>query len=519
MQIRENMPWPPTNLLYLKMMEHSAWYSGDAEAIANFYSQYLYENLQNVPYPLQKDRTFWGRQIRTQGEIYVHVPIAGDIAETSANFLFSESPTIKIAQAHEIRANQSYKDSQTELDNMLMENGFFAKILEGAETCAAIGGCYIKLAWDSDLSPYPLPVIVQADRAIPEFRFGMLVAVTFWKVVETDGNKVYRLLERYERGAITYKLYEGTADRLGKEVSLETCEETKDLEDVNTIDELLVVYVPNVLPNRLDRSSYLGRSDYLGIEGLMDSLDEIFSLWVREIALAQARLLIPEQFLINTESGRKFDIDKTLFVKLDIDPTTVNGNNLITPQQFEIRADQFEKSALNYLERIITSAGYSPQSFGLNIQGRAESGTALSMRERKSFATKGKKENYWEPALRRIVKLMCLIYKEELYGKIETDVEINVSFNDGITNNLNELANSVKLISDAMAVSTDTKVRLLHPEWDEEQIQAEVQRIMEENNIKFPIPEGNLDIFQINENKSEGNLDGLEDGFEEGEEV
>lgn len=526
MQIKENMAWPPMDFLYWKMAEHSAWYSGDAEVLANFYTEYLYKNLQNLPYTLRNGESFWGRQIKNQGEIFVHVPIAGDIAETSANFLFSESPTIKIAQAHEIKANQSYKDTQSALDDMLMGNGFFAKILEGAETCSALGGVFIKIAWDNEISPYPIPVIVQADRAIPEFKFGILSAVTFWKVIDADdnGNKVFRLLERYEKGSITYKLYLGTADRLGKEVDLKSHDETKDLVDVETVDELLAVYVPNVLPNRFDRSSYLGRSDYAGIEGLMDSLDEVFSSWVREVALAQAKLLVPESFLKDTGTGKKYNLDQMLYVKLDIDPTTLNGTSGITPQQFAIRADEFEKTALNLMDRIITSAGYSPQSFGLNIQGRAESGTALSMRERKSFATKGKKENYWGPALKRIVKLMMLVYNKELGGKLDVDVDVNVAFNDGVTNNLQELATSVKMISDAMAASTDTKVRLLHPEWDEDQIQAEVERIREENGLgAVPPPDGILDLAQMsfdktNNNPNDGNKDSQNqnDNLEEG---
>lgn len=513
MQIKENMAWPPMDFLHWKMAEHSAWYSGDAEVLANFYTEYLCKNLQDLPYPLRNGESFWGRQIKNQGEIFVHVPIAGDIAETSANFLFSESPTVKIAQAHEIKASQSYKDTQDALDDMLTENSFFSRILEGAETSAAMGGVFIKIAWDNEISPYPIPVVVQADRAIPEFKFGILSKCTFWKVVDIDGTKVYRLLEHYEKGSIRYELYIGTDDRLGKKVELSAHEDTKDLEDIETVDELLCVYVPNVLPNRLDRSSYLGRSDYSGIEGLMDSLDEVFSSWVRDVALAQAKILVPESFLRDTGTGKKYNLDQMLYVKLDIDPTTLNGTNGITPQQFAIRADEFEKTSLNLMDRIITSAGYSPQSFGLNIQGRAESGTALSMRERKSFATKGKKENYWGPALKRIVKLMMLVYNEELEGKLDVDVDVNVAFNDGVTNNLNELATSVKMISDAMAASTDTKVRLLHPEWDEDQIQAEVARITEENGLgAVPPPDGNLDLAQMNFGKTNNNPNGDNEG-------
>lgn len=509
--IKEGMAWPPfTNILSMKMAEHSAWYSGDAEVLANFYHEYMDKNIFNTPY-VARDESFWSRQISNHGEIMVHVPIAGDIAETSANFLFGESPLIRISEVMDKNTSQSYKDTQNELDKMLLQNDFYNRILQAAETCSAMGGAYIKIAWDSDLSEYPIPVVVQADRAIPEFKFGILTSVTFWKTVEFNekSNKVYRHIERYEKGAIINELYLGTADRLGRKVDLKDHESTEDFEElINTPDSLLAVYIPNMLPNRLDRSSYLGRSDYSGIEGLMDSLDEVYSLWVREIVLAQGRVFIPESFLDKSSGKSKFNVDRMMYVKLDVDPLVDAG---ITPAQFEIRADEFEKTALNFLERIITSAGYSPQSFGLNIQGRAESGTALSIRERKSFATKNKKEKYWESAVKKIVHDMMLVYNEEMNGKLDTDININVSFSDGITNDLSELSNSIKLISDAQAASVETKVRLLHTEWDEEQIKEEVQKIIDENGLaKMDNPDEQFDTELLEYQKSKAIIDNEE---------
>lgn len=500
MKITDNMVWPPMGLTMWKMYEHSAWYSGDAEILANFYSEYLSQNFLNVQYPIRNGESFWGRQIKNKGEVFIHVPIAGDIAETSANFLFGESPIIKITQSQEEEPVQKYADSQSTLDDMLLESGFFSKILEGAESCAAIGGIYVKVAWDEELSEYPIPVVVQADKGIPEFKYGILTAVTFWKTIHANesGDKVYRLLEYYEKGKITNTLYLGTSDKLGVKIDLTSMPETEDLEEIIlTIDELLVVYIPNMLPNRLNRSSYNGRSDLSGIEGLMDALDETFSSWMKDVILAQGRILLPEGYLkLNADGNKSFNYDKMLYVEMDIDPN-VEGNK-ITAQQFAIRANDFEKTALNLLERIITSAGYSPQSFGLSISGRAESGLALNIRERKSFSTTGKKQNYWQRGIKKLVELMILAYSEELDGDIAIDSEINITFSDGITNNATEVATSIKMLGEAMAVSTNTKVRLLHPDWEEEQVKVEVALILEENGLGvMPVPENNPDTAQL----------------------
>lgn len=501
--IKEGMVWPPMDLLSWKMAEHSAWYSGDPERIADYYSRMIDKNLQSMPYPIRTSESFWGRQYRNTGDCFVHVPIASDISETCANILFGESPIVEVAQAHERTTSASYKAAQDGLDLMLMESGFFRKILEGAETGSAIGGTYIKVAWDDELSPYPIPVVQQADSALPTFSFGILKDVTFWKVLPAvdDHRNVYRLFELYEKGSIKYSLYKGTDDKVGMMVDLGSHPETEGMQEVvDTFGELLVVYVPNVLPNRIDRNSYIGRSDYHGIEGMMDSLDEVYSSWLKDIVLAQGKIHIPEAFLSKDGEGKKsFNVDRMMYVKLDMDPTI--ENKPITATQFDIRAEQFEKSAMAFLERIITSAGYSPQSFGLNIEGKAESGTALNIRERKTYATKVKKEQYWQLALKQLVQKMILVYNKVLDGGIEGDIEVDVAFSDSSGNGLNEVATAVKMIADAQAASVDTKVRMLHPDWEEEQILAEVKAIIDENGIGMvvPAPDGNPDLNQMDE--------------------
>ena len=47
---------------------------------------------------------------------------------------------------------------------------------------------------------------------------------------------------------------------------------------------------------------------------------------------------------------------------------------------FALRTDEHRDTMLTLVERVASAAGYSPQDFGLNIEGRAESGTALRLR-------------------------------------------------------------------------------------------------------------------------------------------
>ena len=142
-----------------------------------------------------------------------------------------------------------------------------------------------------------------------------------------------------------------------------------------------VAYVPNMLPNRVDRRSPNGRSDYQGVEGVLHSLDETMTSWMRDIRLGKARIIVPEGYL-HTKGlgdGQSFDEDREVFTPLNLPENMAAGTELevIT---FDLRTVEHRDTMLTLVERVASAAGYSPQDFGLNIEGRAESGTALRLR-------------------------------------------------------------------------------------------------------------------------------------------
>lgn len=500
-KITENMEWPPMDLERHKMKEHSTWYSGEAELLANFYFDNDLQNYLSLNYGTRNSNKFWARQIKNNSSFFIHVPVANDIAETSSTFLFGESPIIRFASDSE-----GMKKCQDELDKMLVESGFYRKIVEAAEVASAIGGVFIKVAWDSELSDYPIPVVVQPEQAFPRFKFGKLTEVELVYEVSNDGSTVYRLVERISKGKIENELYKGSSDRLGNKVDLKECNATKPLEEsVETADVMTCFYIPNLLPNKLNRQSPSGRSDLHGIETLMDALDETFSAWMADIQIARGKIHVPTGYIQKLEGGKtKFNIDTMMYEEMDIDPTAMSKP--IEATQFAIRSAEFEQTCLNLLDRIITSAGYSPQSFGLNIAGRAESGTALNVRERKTYGTTNKKQAYWEGALKDIVNAMCTIKNAFLGGGFTCELDVNIAFMDSVSNNTAETATSVKTLADAKAISTETKVRMVHPEWTDTQIEEEVERILNDESAGMP-QDNPEDVFELGfgGNNKEGN--------------
>lgn len=483
--------WPPRDWKPILdvQAEWAAWYSGDPNRIAEVHSGLVYT-------PTRKGR-FWAQDVREERRVMLHVPLASDLAAVSADMLFSEPPKFVIPEAASGN-NTAAKKTQDVLERLAEQNELHNRLLEAAEQAAGVGGVYLRVVMDPELANYPILSPVPGDSALPEFRWGRLVAVTFWRTVYDDGKTVLRHLERHElregRGVILHGLYMGTIDMLGRKIPLDEHEATRGLPEETLLPEgvgLAVRYVPNMRPARRFRhipaAAQLGQADFAGAEGLLDALDEVYTSWIRDVRLAKARIIVPRDYLERGEDGNwRFDMDREIWAGLDMDPSA-EGQTAPTPVQFEIRTQEHEAAALHLIERIVDHAGYSPQTFGLRIEGRAESGTALRIRERRTFVTQARKQRYWQAPLAGILHVM-LVLAREVYGNREIDANLqpHVQFEDSIAPSTLELAQTAEVLMRAKAASTETLVRLVHPDWSDEQVQAEVQRIYAEQGLGMP---------------------------------
>lgn len=473
--------YPPENHkhIFRVYQEHNAWHTGDPAVLRKVYA--------DVPQDYRPRRyMFWTRKGATELQIdrhQLHVPLAGDIAQTSADLLFSEPPKFVIEDTD--FSDSDKMNTQDWFDDLVRKCGLKNKLLEAGEISSALGGVFLRLVWNTEFMKNPTIQVVSPDRAIATFMYGQLVAVGYVTEYESpDGQNFYRHIEHHEDGYIHHALYEGTKSNIGIRVSLDRLEETADLLDEIKLpfDSLASVYVPNQRPLRRLKGYEYGRSDYDGIEGLFDAIDEAYTSWMRDVRLGKSRIIVPTEYLERRGRGRgaSFDIDAEVFTGLEIDPN--NENKGIQPVQFEIRHEQHKTTVMELIDRAVTAAGYSPQSFGINIEGRAESGTALKLRERKSFTTQGKKQRYWTQPLEEILEKLQIL-DVELFSKQYKPIRPRIEWQDAVQQDVRESATVIESLHRAQAASLETKVRLLNPELSEEEVAEEVLRIATNFNL------------------------------------
>lgn len=491
---KEGTEFPPTDYrgYYNKITEWAAWYSGDPEQLLHLYSSSLF-------FPETSEGLFWSRIEREERAGILHLPLAGDISSTSANLLFSEVP--------EFRYDKKGPGGDR-ITDFLQENGFNNILLEAAELAAAMSGAFLKLDIDPDLIQLPIVSIITPLQAIPYFRRGWLTEVLFFRTVreEKEGLTKWRLFELRHRDGdylkIEYKLYKGTKDRVGREVGLESIDETAELgltDIAYRMPGLACVYIPNMRPNRIMPGSPIGINDFNGgIITMMDSLDFAWTSWMRDLELGMAQIMVDEDLLEKPEGGiitqdtsdarLRFNKFQKAFIKLNLAPWRMGGENVkpIEQIQFDIRVDAHLRTCEALIYNIVSQCGYSPQTFGLSEGGRISeaSGTALRIRERKSLLTREKKSRYWQPQIALLLWQMQLLdVRSGLAPKSHQAQKVDVELQDSIIVEERDQSETIRNLDMAKAVSVYTKVKMLHPEWAEEDVEAEVQRISDEQGM------------------------------------
>lgn len=513
-----NTPWPPAAIkeVAAEVQAWTAWWTGDEKGLRESYS----ESTTTAARPSQLaggvygavGRWFWGRPSHdlTNPVRRVHIPIAGEICQASADLVFAERPTVKV------EAGRSSNRAQARFDEVSGED-FWSAWHRAAEIAAAQGAAFIRVTVDTDVSEAPFLTVEQLANSIPEFRWGKLVGVMFWWELPVEstsllggvlgGVRVFRHVERHEldefgNGVVLHALYEGTPDSLGSMVPLTEHSATAGL----AVDErgaavampqtpgLGVVLVSNGGTSRRLRNnpvgSHLGRSDLEGIESLLDQIDETASDWTRARRLARPRILVSSDLLDDggPGGGAAFNVDREVFTEIpNLSAGGTKSGLPIEPVEFKFSTDQYQATFDALVKKAIEGAGYSASTFGESgsLGGAALTATEIRAREARSYRTRDRKTRALSSAIEAAVfKLLSVDAALGAEGVIPATV--TVTFPDGVTESPKEKAEVARAMADSGSYSLRERVRYAHPDWEDSKIDAEVQAITEDKAAATP---------------------------------
>lgn len=489
-----NSEWPPKQFeqVYGDIAKWSAWWASSPEELSRVYGGTTDSTLERS-WTAQGglvgavQRFFWGTKTAAgEQRTKLHVPLASEIASTSADLLFAQPPTVKVDGDGEDKVTQDRIDD-------LFDDSTGQQLHEAAEACAALGHAYLRVGWDRDVEPDgPLLSVVDADAALPHYRYGRLQSVTFVREWADNGT-VLRHLESHEPGWIWHAVYLGDHRSLGRQVSLSDHAQTADLVDDEMIaddmrdgsgiptglDRLDVVGVKNARTRtwrHLPVARDLGRADISGIEQTLDALDDAWSSWMRDIRLGRSMIHVPSHMLDTNGPGREatFNLNREMYVGLNSPP---DGALQLTETQFKIRFEEHAGTTRALADVCVDGAGYSRQTFGLDPSTSTQTATESWARQVKTQHTRNGKIRHWKPGLRNLTRLMLAVDRVQFNGQGNPDAPVIIKFADTVSESQVVRAQTAALLFNAEAASTQTRVEMVHNDWDEKQIAKEVALI------------------------------------------
>lgn len=408
---------------------------------------------------------------------YVVDPLAERIPGAFADLIYGEAPTFKASQ----------DSDQDHLDEMVEANGLADGLRGGVGIASSEGSAWWRILADRSC-PYPTIEWHSRLTVVPNFSGHQLRAVAFVQELErppfeeADSHAVWRYVELQARGVTRNLLYrsEDRQDGLGKPRPLGDHYFTADLDEqwVHGLDLILAGHVPNV--SGAHGTKVQGRSDYHGVRDLLLELNEAASIGSENMKLtAKKRVVLSKQFL-DAEGNFPEGVDVLLAEETDADPEKPGQ----APQVLEW---SFDASALvEWIEHLtdttLTRARVAPQLVGRYTEG-AQTGPAFRARLLDSLLAAGGKARPWDTEVPKILRAAQMVdglaIEQGGFGHTWSAAQEapGVKRAEALPVDKGEEANRIATERGSEILSRRTGIKEQHPDWTDEQIDAELKEI------------------------------------------
>ena len=500
-----------------KIAEYKVWSSGNAVKIKEYYSRY--GDWDSLHY-------FWRNAPTTS--LKKHTGIPSLISQKMGYILFGNGIDIDIVAYDEAGAKSDEITAyiREELLTLYSKLDMEQKLQNGATIESWGGEVFYKLSVDNTLSDYPILEVADITRGrvykergiIREIRFP-----TYYKKKDTN----YRLDEIYTQtenkdACIYYKLYKlNVEDNREDEVPLYTLPETEHIDPEPKVFEgikgLLAFAKPNKKSLMFVDSDY-GASDYEGAIDSFDAMDEAYSTIFRELRSNRTVRYIPKDMIPKSPDGRFIlnddFTDAYVQIESDIDQ---NNKNQITFSMIPDKTESHKAKFLTALTTALNKAGLSPYAIGITgLESVNASAESQQERNKVTLETRKAKIEVWKPFIEEmLIKVLELNewmirnnLTEQPYKDVGIDwnnIEVQVSFGDYIVETEGSIVSNVAAKMSAGVSSTETALKEIHPDWTDEQVLEEVNRIRYEKGMALDTPDSLPQLTGIVEEGEEGN--------------
>lgn len=445
--------------------------------------------------------------------IYVSTNLAGLICKKSADFLFGEAPNFSAGKEDE-------SQEQKKLDEWVRDNDLKMKLQQSATGNAYRGDSFFKIRWGQKWNGKvpetfdPFRVIIEPQNAsyvFPETSEGdatQIVAfhIAYPTVVKDTANQEWILhVESHYPNKIIYRKFLMTPLLAeGYEVVEWTIQSElkRYYKEVETgVPFPLVVHIPN----------YATDEDWQGIDDLTEHKPLFDELNRRLTAIASIldkhadpAIAVPTGVLGEDEYGNPTFVvgrDKVFEVmgKDDVIPQYITWNG-----QLQAAFDEIDRIT----EMILTNAELPAVALGKGDAGTSgSSGLAIKFRMNSLLAKINRKRQFYDKGLKQIFMICQLLENAKLGSRKGYDFfDVHIQFNDGLPKDEAELAQIMSIRTGGKPTLSAKTALMRLDGLTEEQAEAELRRIEEEEERESQRTEkmfANPSIFQNGGNEGE----------------
>lgn len=424
----------------------------------------------------------WDRHAAGVDRDYLVDPLAKLIAKAYADFFFAEDPVFTLTNTAD----------QALLDEVVEANKLPAGLHRAARMVVGDGEGWWKLHVNREIVQAPLIGWHSRLSVVPHFYGEHLLAAGFVTEVarETEeleqgeiGTVVWRHVEVHGKARVVNVLYRGSPDELGQRVALTTRKETESIQEEwsHGLDMLAGRVV-----NDLEEDASLGVSDYDQVRDELLAVNEAITISAENARLTgKDRIFTTGRF---RQSDGTFDTSLDVFEVNQDDTTLGEGDKVpIVAVEKTYDAEPLWLHIQKLVSLVLSRVGLVPQFVGQEVDGQAESGTAIRLRFMPTTnAAKGKGRE-WDGSvplqLDLALRVMALPIEQGGFGRsyssagserpsVERGDVLPVDEGETIVDNSTAVTARIR--------SRKTAIKAQHPDWSDDQVDEELAAIGED---------------------------------------
>lgn len=430
----------------------------------------------------ESERDVLKRDLEWDPDRYYQVdPIAPKISDAFASLLYGRRPAIGAAATSD----------EARLEEIAEQNGFPSNLQRGVRTSSSEGEVWWRIRADRELADVPLIEWHSRKTVYPLWIGSRLAACAFISRYDVDDLEerpnadVYRHFEIHEVGEVVNVLYLGSKTTLGKQVALSSFGETADL--VEEWPHGIPAMLGGRIPNTEGVDPTLGVSDYFRIKDMLHDLNEALTIGAENARKTLRQRMVAPASAFDEEGNLK-DQEVWAAESLDNEMPGEENSNPLRVLEYTFPAQQILEWRRGLAEDGLGRIGIVPQFVGAGstAEGLAVSGTALRVRLIPTTAAGEERGQYWDdqksglPGILAICQqLDALSIDEGGFGVKWSDPVTAPSVERGSTlpEDPTEIVDRNVAAVQGPIRSRQTAVEEQHPDWTEEEVQAELDRI------------------------------------------